>query len=585
MKKKNNIIRKLFAVATSIALLSPSVVTMTACEQNIKKVSNAEEFMAASGIVSLNNDIDFNYETLNIGDPKIVYGNGYKLSNCIVKTQGNYGVFGLGTKEVTIENFDVTVKGALSFGFIAPEIYPSWRRKNLVETEYYYSATIPDVHIKDCSVQLELVPNKENNIGGLIGCSGNGNHNIQSDSSISITNCSVDGLKMVAHTKTQSSVWDIAEPIYFGGMVGKGEYIKMENCQVKNGTFTATAGHFDDKIRMGGLIGYMQKGSELSHCSVQSTNVEAQATAASNTQIDGTRITATTRVGGLIGSSETETAISACLSADNELISCSSGGGYLGGIIGVSNSPITQSYTVKNKLSFRNRCTDDMDQVKINIGGIAGSINSVMVSSSFAFDNDVDISLKDVNKKYFYLSDYGISACKQFLDEYFKLYFKDKNALDAYIANIQNNYNVDTEVFQGFIKSVNDKNFSRELDLKNYLDTYYRNIVSKYKTLDVISVGGISGTISKDAIIQRCAANITATDCHPDCFSKSDLSDSTTFNSQVNYVLSDGSVKNINNCTVLSRNELNGNFLKDKLNLTDEKWLFQDNSLPILKIS
>ena len=429
-----------------------------------------------------------------------------------------------------------------------------------------------------------LEANRENNIGGLIGFSDNGGSTIQSDSAINITNCSVDNLQMTALTKTLSSVWDIAKPIYFGGMVGNGDYIKMENCHVKDCNFTTTAGGMDDKIRMGGLIGYMQNGSELLHCSVQNTKVEAQAKVASNLDIAGQRVTATTRVGGITGSSETNTAINACFCADNELICRSSGGGYLGGLVGVANCPVTQSYAVGNKLTFSDRRTDDGSQVEIKIGGIAGAVNSVMVSSSFAIDNEVNIALKNVNKKYFYLTDYGISACKTFMDEFFKQHFTSTKEIDDYITNIENNYNVDKETMQSFINGVKKINFTNELELKNYLDSYYRRVQSEFKTIDNISVGGIAGTIAKDALIQRCAAGIFATDCHPDWFSKSILSNSTTFDNKINYILQEGTAKNRNDCKVLNREELKGDLLKNKLQLTDEKWVFINDKFPILSL-
>lgn len=586
--------RKLIVFISVLALMCSvlSVFALVGCSDKPKvtQVSTAEEFAAAKGIISLKNDIDFDNQVV-VGTNKVVYGNGHKLSNAVF---GSYG-FAIGTKDLTIENFTLKGKGATSFGFVA-SIVPakSWTEK-LFFPHYYFDETISNVHIVNCKVELELAPSKVCTIGGLIGKTVMEGQYYQEDKSeVNITNCSVEGLEVTVTRPAASSFWDKSGEIYFGGLVGDGMDVKMSNCFVKDCKFSVTAGHTSDNINMGGLMGRMNSGSEMSHCYVKDTTLEANNDLRTGQSVTGGRVTADNKVGGLVCDGRGDNKITACYAEGNEIISSASGKSYVGGISCIAFCPITECYAVDNTFTCKGRATDDTYSVDFRVGGIAaltnkmdngGSFYPVSINSSFAFNNNVDIELKDVNSKYFYLSNQKVDVCKNFIGEYFALYKEDHDQAAQFLADTLNRDDVDKEAVQEFIDDMNKRLTEVSTDndsVAHYLDTYITFLNDKYKQLDIMYVGGLLGTTIKNVKVNKCAADINATHYFYDRFCRT-LLEEADYNKNECYVTGGAGVNN-RGCVVLTTEQTYGNSLIEKLGLTDEKWTVSDNGLPVLSI-
>lgn len=550
-------------------------------EEKVTNVSTAEEFLSSRGTVSLQNDIDFNYATLSrFSTGIVVRGNNFKLSNAVVTGSGY--VFGLGTENLTVENFDVTVPNATSFGFIADAISYGvvGGKKNT------FKVNIENVHIKNCKVTVNIhAPDYSSNpncIGGLIGYVHSSGYDLSENSAVKFTNCSVEGLEINTTAPVTTSVYKQAGPIYVGGLVGRGVYVKMDGCHAKDCTLNTTAGDTYDYIRTGGLIGYMEKGGDLSHCYVRNCKISAKAKIYTSSLFDNT--TSVTRVGGLAGSSEENTKINTCYSEGNTITSDCSGGCYMGGLAGFANCSVTQSYAVNNSMVIKGRLENDGGSKEFYIGGISGFAGGVLISSSFAFGNTVNVGLKNVNSKYFYYSDYDMSVCKDFLEKFHKLYTTDKAGLDKYLQSIRETGRYDKEALDSFLDDVNSKNLKSESAWASYINSYYNSVSSAYKQLDKIYTAGLTGYANGDAIVQNCAAGMSGTNCHYDNFCKSVLSPS-LFNETENYVLCTYSDANVNGCTVFdAADSIYGSALTECLLLNDDKWVQSATGLPALDI-
>lgn len=586
--------RKFIALISVLALTCSalSVFALGGCSDKPKlvDVSTAEEFAAveADCIVNLKNDIDFNGNA--VPGNKVVYGNGYKIHN------GRFGgSFALGTKDLTIENLTCTGKNMRNFGIISGYAQAKYYTERLVVQHYYFDDVISNVHIKNCKLDFELEPAAEVVIGGLLGKTiMEGQYYHEDKSEIKIDNCSVEGLEINLKRPATSSFWDKNGTIVFGGIVGSGMHIKMSNTFVKDCKFTVTAGHPSENIRMGGLIGVMNRDTEISHCYVKDTTLEAINTAQTGQSVTGGRTTAYNRLGGLAAEASNNAKMTACYSEGNEIVSSSSGKSFVGGIASIAGYEISQCYAVDNDLVCKGRAKDDTNQSDIRVGGIAaatainpngGSNFPSYIKSSFAFNNRVSIELKDLNSKYYYWADKKPADCKDFFTRYLSIYKTDQAAAAQFLTDTLNRDDADKAAVQELIDAL-AKRFEEvgtDIDSVNYyLGTYYDNLISDYNKLDNIYIGGLLGTTVKNAKVQKCAADLQASSYHSDRFCR-------TVIEQADYDKSECYITNgvgVNNrgCTELAPEQTYGNALIEKLQLTDEKWTTSESGLPTLAI-
>ena len=177
-------------------------------------------------------------------------------------------------------------------------------------------------------------------------------------SNITTTNTTYSGL--FGYTKGANLSNIIVETVnakgdYVGGVVGCAVSTKLSNCQAYGTTVTAN-------INAGGIVGRMETSSSASSCKLSGSKT---------VQVVHAGKSGTKAVGGICGyaasssvsSSRVEVSGNICLQANNSLA------GYAGGIVGYSNSSISNCLAIAKVSANKNSSSN-------SAGGIVGYTNS-----------------------------------------------------------------------------------------------------------------------------------------------------------------------------------------------------------------
>ena len=293
-----------------------------------KTVSSIQDLMnmQEDGYYSLSADIDFEGESWTAVSVKGFDGNGHTISNCII----NVGVaFFDDVDSISDITFDAIIVKA---------------GKNICAGSV--SQRIANVTVKNSQLTV----------------AGSGNIGIIAGSANNMENCEVVGCEIKCGLLKNSAL--------IGGLAGSVDG-EVDSCYLSDVDINAVHNSASDKSTfcVGGLIG-KQYGSDVTECSVSHAQIRVEAT----DEDSGVSI------GGLIGYSEPGK-VSYCFTEDTTIEVSAQNEVRIGGLIGITYSTISNSYTSNNTMS----CIADVAK-KSYIGGFSASAMEV-TQSCFSANN------------------------------------------------------------------------------------------------------------------------------------------------------------------------------------------------------
>ena len=293
-----------------------------------KTVSSIQDLMnmQEDGYYSLSADIDFEGESWTAVSVKGFDGNGHTISNCII----NVGVAFFddvdSISDITFDSIIVMAGKSICAGSV--------------------SQRIANVTVKNSQLTV----------------AGSGNIGIIAGSANNMENCEVVGCEIKCGLLKNSAL--------IGGLAGSVDG-EVDSCYLSDVDINAVHNSASDKSTfcVGGLIG-KQYGSDVTECSVSHAQIRVEAT----DEDSGVSI------GGLIGYSEPGK-VSYCFTEDTTIEVSAQNEVRIGGLIGITYSTISNSYTSNNTMS----CIADVAK-KSYIGGFSASAMEVR-QSCFSANN------------------------------------------------------------------------------------------------------------------------------------------------------------------------------------------------------
>lgn len=293
-----------------------------------KTVSSIQDLMnmQEDGYYSLSADIDFEGESWTAVSVKGFDGNGHTISNCII----NVGVAFFddvdSISDITFDSIIVMAGKSICAGSV--------------------SQRIANVTVKNSQLTV----------------AGSGNIGIIAGSANNMENCEVVGCEIKCGLLKNSAL--------IGGLAGSVDG-EVDSCYLSDVDINAVHNSASDKSTfcVGGLIG-KQYGSDVTECSVSHAQIRVEAT----DEDSGVSI------GGLIGYSEPGK-VSYCFTEDTTIEVSAQNEVRIGGLIGITYSTISNSYTSNNTMS----CIADVAK-KSYIGGFSASAMEV-TQSCFSANN------------------------------------------------------------------------------------------------------------------------------------------------------------------------------------------------------
>lgn len=315
-------------------------------------------------------------------------GQGHTIKNGVISSSA-YGekggaLFGRDVeviKNLTVENFEV--RGDTSAAII----------------KYGGGGEISDVTVKDCKLEVKNCRFAGGIYAGYTQTKeGLFNSDSEFESAV-LTNCHVEKLDLEAESSSEQSQFS-DDGMYVGGLAGDNAS-SVTSCYAINCEIDAKSNHYNIYPYVGGLLG---RSWGVSECYSKGNTITGDASVWGNVKV-GTDTTCKMYIGGLVGHIMTSKKVEYCYAEDNSVVAKCSGTVYAGGLAG-SCTPnntaeqqvyITQSYAVRNILEASafakdaKGCNDNR-----YVGGLAGYLKYINVSSCFAYDNlIIDKSVDD----------------------------------------------------------------------------------------------------------------------------------------------------------------------------------------------
>lgn len=305
MNKQKRVVAILLTVSLMFVFI---IITLSGCffsflepqpaVKEYKTVSSIQDLMnmQEDGYYSLSADIDFEGESWTAVSVKGFDGNGHTISNCII----NVGVAFFddvdSISDITFDSIIVMAGKSICAGSV--------------------SQRIANVTVKNSQLTV----------------AGSGNIGIIAGSANNMENCEVVGCEIKCGLLKNSAL--------IGGLAGSVDG-EVDSCYLSDVDINAVHNSASDKSTfcVGGLIG-KQLGGDVTECSVSHAQIRVEAT----DEDSGVSI------GGLIGYSE-PSKVSYCFTEDTTIEVSAQNEVRIGGLIGITYSTISNSYTSNNTMS------------------------------------------------------------------------------------------------------------------------------------------------------------------------------------------------------------------------------------------
>ena len=333
---------------------------LSSCELFTKKISTFEELISSRGAVSLKNDIDGEFYSIDALRVSSINGNGHTIKNVVVNSESIYDEASLFSSSThTIENLVLdNISVITSSSYVAAIVSVGGTSK------------IDNVHVinsrVECSqIQLGSGLGKkyfDSYVGGIYG--GFYNKDDESyplkDNDCKITSCSVKDSVILVEGHQNS----VTGNVYAGGISGMSGDIdncKLINCEISANSNSLCSGF------AGGITAVNE--NKISNCLVKKSKINASATKYKEGSLDY-YTTARTFLGGIAAVNEKEGNISYCYANDNKIQGNSSGLAYIGGIVGEDYGFISQLCASENEITAFCYASGNANDVCRFIGGI-----------------------------------------------------------------------------------------------------------------------------------------------------------------------------------------------------------------------
>lgn len=336
------------------------------------KVSSFEELKSArGGNIILTDDIDCGYETMEPFGCGEFDGQGHVIKNCIITFSADYVSFfrsGVGTIEkVTFENITVVASNALSAAIVSAG-----------ETE-----KIDNVHVKNSKLSCTQGDNNYTYGSYAGGIYGGYYPTVDSSPTCKISNCTVSGLEI--EQSGYESSYKSGKPMYVGGIAGGCNNIS--NCSVVDSKITSTSTMLRNYPYVGGIVGYSEGSIENSYTKNNSFTAVANYY---EKRVFSLYLTSRSYLGGIAAYVKGNGNIKYCHGDNNVFNADCSGSIYVGGLIGyVDGTSVTQSYTKSTYISMDKYADGNKDAVYRRAGGLIGASFNNLITSCFAYNDNV----------------------------------------------------------------------------------------------------------------------------------------------------------------------------------------------------